>query len=108
MRVAGVEEMRLTMQSRCVSAGTATAPLGAEATSTETSAALKTFLAAMQCWLDHAREHEVIALAALVNTECDRRSREVHAMDCQGCGPGRVSTALSLPQQMAVAGGRKG
>ncbi len=74
------------MQSRWVSTGAPTAPLVAETSSTEASASLKTFLAAMECWLDHAREHELIALTTLVNAECDRRSREVHAMDRQGCG----------------------
>ncbi len=90
------------MQTTWVTGGTAAPPLAAEATSTETSASLKTFLAAMECWLDHAREHELIALAALVNTECDRRSRELHAVDRQGWGQGALNAAS------AAAGGRKG
>ena len=74
------------MQTTWVSGGTATAPLVTEATSTWANASFKTFLAAMESWLDHAREHELIALAGLVNAECYRRRRQVQATDRQGYG----------------------
>ena len=74
------------MQNRSISGITALAPLAAEASSAGTSTSFNTFLAAIESWLDYARENEVIALAALVNTECDRRSQEVQATDRQRCG----------------------
>ncbi len=49
------------------------AQVTAEATSLELSPSFQTFLATVRCWLDHAREQEVIALAALANAECARR-----------------------------------
>jgi hypothetical protein len=85
--------MELTMQSTSVRFGATPAQATAEATRPELSPSFETFLATIRCWLDHARPREVIALAALVNAECARRGREVHATDRHGCGQGAVSAA---------------
>jgi hypothetical protein len=81
------------MQSRWQFTNMATAPLAAQTSSTEGSASFKNFLMAMECWLDHAREHELIAIAALVNAECSRRGQQVYVMDRRGCGQGALSAA---------------